>query len=134
MTLRLAFPVLAAALLAWSCSTTLCSSMTCPSGCCSMSGTCERGQLDVSCGKNGAACQPCGEGNRCVMSACEKIPVDAGPYVCGPTTCTGCCTAQNICLYGGEATLNTVCGRDGGLCADCTVTGLGQACVMGRCQ
>lgn len=45
----------------------------------------------------------------------EPTP-DAGPFVCGPTTCTGCCLG-NQCLGGN---LDEACGYDGRACRRCS--------------
>lgn len=42
-------------------------------------------------------------------------PVDAGPFVCSPLTCTGCCRA-NQCLGGNR---DDACGYDGRACRTC---------------
>ena len=41
--------------------------------------------------------------------------VEAVPYVCGPTTCTGCCR-DNVCLGGNH---DSACGYDGRQCRVC---------------
>lgn len=41
---------------------------------------------------------------------------DAGPYVCGPMTCTGCCH-QNRCFGGNQ---DSACGYDGRQCRVCS--------------
>lgn len=53
--------------------------------------------------------------------------VDAGPYVCSPLTCTGCCSG-GVCLGGN---LDDACGHSGRACRVCSAT---TACqVMGAC-
>ncbi len=55
----------------------------------------------------------------CVEPALPAIEsgssVDAGPYVCSPLTCTGCCR-DNRC-FGGN--LDDACGYDGRSCRTC---------------
>lgn len=41
--------------------------------------------------------------------------VDAGPFVCSPRTCTGCCL-NNVCVGGNE---DSACGYDGRACKAC---------------
>jgi len=41
--------------------------------------------------------------------------MDAGPFVCGPMTCTGCCQG-NVCLGGNH---DDACGYDGRACKVC---------------
>ncbi len=48
--------------------------------------------------------------------------------LCGPSTCPGCCDADEICQTGNQ---DAVCGELGALCVDCTATGRvcgGSAC------
>ena len=52
---------------------------------------------------------------------------DAGPYVCSPMTCRGCCRG-NVCLGGDE---QLACGYEGRACREC---GRGTECVApGTC-
>jgi hypothetical protein len=44
-----------------------------------------------------------------------ELTSDAGPYVCSPTTCTGCCSG-NTCLGGN---LDDACGYSGRECKTC---------------
>lgn len=43
---------------------------------------------------------------------------DAGPYICSPLTCTGCCR-DNVCLGGNH---QTACGYSGRECKTCDNT------------
>jgi hypothetical protein len=70
-----------------------------------------------------------------VLAACVEpaLPVepdagtDAGPFVCSPLTCTGCCR-ENVCLGGNE---QDACGYDGRWCQGCPAD---TACVSpGAC-
>ena len=45
----------------------------------------------------------------------EQLVGDAGPYVCNPMTCTGCCR-ENVCLGGNHL---DACGYDGRACRVC---------------
>jgi hypothetical protein len=63
-------------------------------------------------------------------------PVDAGSVgggaggssvLCGPSSCTGCCTPEGACV---TATTDARCGTSGNLCATC---GLGQSCNGAEC-
>ena len=54
-------------------------------------------------------------------------PPDAGPFLCTPITCTGCCR-DNVCLGGN---LDDACGYDGRECRTCES---GTLCVSpGAC-
>lgn len=46
---------------------------------------------------------------------------------CGPTTCFGCCTADDLCVGGNE---ETACGQSGGACAVCSA---GELCTGNVC-
>ncbi len=48
-------------------------------------------------------------------SDAEVAAVDAGPFVCSPRTCTGCCL-NNVCLGGNQ---DSACGYDGRTCKPC---------------
>lgn len=53
----------------------------------------------------------------CVEPALQMADtaVDAGPYVCSPMTCTGCCSG-NVCLGGN---FDDACGHSGRECKAC---------------
>ncbi|MBL8922751.1 MAG: hypothetical protein JNJ54_28135 [Myxococcaceae bacterium] len=100
-----------------------CGPGTC-SGCCS-SGVCQPGTLPAFCGAGGALCATCMPGDGCLTGACVP-PLDGG-FVCGPSTCAGCC-AGNLCLPG---TLAGACGVAGGACVTCAMN---EPCSLGLCQ
>jgi hypothetical protein len=60
------------------------------------------------------------------LAACT-VQIDHGAVLCGPETCTGCCSPQGVCLPGESP---FACGALGGACARCPVT---QACESGVC-
>ncbi len=108
---------------------THCQMMTC-FGCC-MGGTCFPGTFPEACGKDSAACVPCGAGRLCSDGVCIERPPDAAappdgafevgvdrgpdPGPCGPETCFGCC-AGFTCLPGRE---QDACGTGGAPCRSC---------------
>lgn len=70
------------------------------------------------------------------IAACGELPlavtedasvVDAGPYICNPMTCRGCCS-DNVCKSGEE---QLACGYEGRACREC---GRDTSCVSpGTC-
>jgi len=95
-------------------------------GCCDAQGRCRSG-LDLNaCGLRAARCLDCGAiGFACTTSgACEGI---APP--CGPSNCTGCCSATGLCRYGTES---DACGSGGNACDNCAAKAAG--CSAGVCQ
>ncbi len=59
--------------------------------------------------------------------AAEASETDAGPYVCNPMTCPGCCSG-NVCRSGDEF---LACGYSGRACRECS---RGTQCVSpGTC-
>lgn len=91
--------------------TSTCGPGTCQ-GCCK-GNQCLPGNTDAACGAGGALCTDCGStGGTCQAGTCQ------GGQPCGPTNCTGCCTA-NQCFGGGD---NNRCGTNGAPCVDCTET------------
>jgi len=50
-----------------------------------------------------------------IVTVAPELSADAGPYVCSPLTCTGCCR-DNQCLGGNH---DSACGYDGRQCRVC---------------
>lgn len=96
-----------------------CTPETCP-GCCA-GDSCVVAPTAAACGRNGAACRPCGASEQCVSGVCTPQPA------CGPQTCAGCCVG-GICAVGNQA---TACGVGGAQCANCAANG--EACQAGAC-
>lgn len=62
-----------------------------------------------------------------VVTPGEEDAGDAGPWICSPLTCAGCCS-NNICRDGNE---QLACGYDGRACREC---GSSTTCVSpGTC-
>jgi Concanavalin A-like lectin/glucanases superfamily len=55
---------------------------------------------------------------------------DTGPG-CGPSSCSGCCIAGQICATGAS---HTQCGSGGALCVDCTKSDPSSTCASGSCS
>lgn len=90
-----------------------CSAQNCANGCCN-NGQCQN-PTTARCGRNGASCTACASMNTCVNGACAL--------------CAGC-----IDLNTGDcvtSTTNTLCGRQGQFCSDCTLQS--RTCQSGAC-
>lgn len=91
--------------------TAQCSASTCPTGCCTSTGTCDTGDTSAACGKAGAACVQCTGTLQCSNGSCLD------PLACNASTCaTGCCQTDGGC--------NTQlsfrrCGTGGAACVEC---------------
>lgn len=96
------------------CQVPACGPTTCPNGCCS-GNTCVVGTQDNACGPTGgAACTDCAASNRlCQNRQCVEK--------CGPSSCGGCCRANNSCNVSG--TDNAACGQGGAACSNCSASG-----------
>ncbi len=102
-----------------------CGSVTCPTGCCDASGTCQDGRKNNACGSTGAKCTNCtASGQSCAPQGfCYS-----GTH-CGPDNCAGCCTATGQCISGASS---FQCGQFGQLCDNCLAKG--QSCVAQTCS
>lgn len=105
-----------------------CSRTTC-AGCCNSNGFCAVGSGDVACGVGGSRCQDCTTtGSNCQGGTCVQ-PMSSSGSPSGACTCPGgCCDATGACYAG---VIDGLCGSTGGMCADCTVSGL--VCQAGTC-
>lgn len=113
-----------------SCGTSRCTPDNC-NGCC-VNDRCLTGTVGAACGSRGAACTSCASGQACAAQP-GGGGVCTGDNTCGPTTCSGCCTATGTCVTGRDT---TSCGRGGQLCAPCDA---GESCAAsgangGSCQ
>lgn len=97
-----------------------CNAANCP-GCC-QGNTCIVLTTNLSCGRGGQACRPCGANESCNAGVCTPNPA------CGPANCAGCCIG-NVCALGNQ---NTACGVAGAACANCAAAG--NVCQGGRCE
>ena len=137
----------------------VCSSASCPKGCCEAN-HCFPGTSDDHCGGGGAPCTNCltkglscgakqscisctpscagkkcgapnGCGGICSTGACPLGQAcSGGQCVCTPVSCpTGCCSPTHTCYPGTSA---QACGSSGGLCDDCAAQG--KQCYMKTCK
>jgi hypothetical protein len=104
----------------------LCSSTTCPEGCCDTNGVCQPGTSDGACGANGQFCGFCLFGQHCVGNQC----------VCDGQTCPdGCCAngpgQPGQCLTGDPG----FCGTGGVHCSypNGTTCTQDDQCCSGNC-
>jgi hypothetical protein len=103
-----------------------CNGVTCPSGCCDFNGNCQQGLTGIACGQWGRNCLDCAAvGKVCSNQQCAA---PSGRPPCNQECRGGCCDVLGNCLAG---TLDTQCGQEGQVCADCTTSG-GQ-CAAGSC-
>ena len=63
-------------------------------------------------------------------AAKEASGGDTGPG-CGPSSCSGCCIAGQLCATGAS---HTQCGSGGALCVDCTKNDPTSICTSGTCS
>jgi hypothetical protein len=54
---------------------------------------------------------------------------EAGPALCGPSNCGGCCNSDGFCAGGGS---QATCGTGGEACRNCGA--MGQSCDQGMCS
>ena len=105
---------------------TVCGSGNC-NGCCDPNNTCQPGDTNTACGKNGAQCVNCVPTNNvCEAATGICIAPTVSPTICDSTNCTGCCL-NNVCYQG---TSDTQCGIGGNLCTTCPS---GYKCTSGSC-
>ena len=82
---------------------------------------CLPGTFDEACGRAGAVCETCGEGEGCDEGTCVDLPG------CDPDNCDGCCDENDQCRTG---TSLSACGNSGFECQRCTN---GSTCEEGQC-
>jgi hypothetical protein len=100
-------------------------------GCCSGS-FCMAGNLNDSCGTNGASCESCQSiGQVCVSGGCTfgGSGGGGGGSLCNSGTCAGCCAGNTCIPTSAQTAVN--CGQFGQLCLSCPNP---QACVSGACS
>lgn len=87
----------------------VCSTLTCPGGCCNASGDCVGGHETAACGSGAADCTDCStSGQVCTNNACAAPKPDASaPATCTSSSCPACGSLQLKCC-----TSNHVCGCD----------------------
>jgi hypothetical protein len=103
----------------------ICGALNCQSGCCDTHNTCQGGNSDKLCGKNGTACDDCtSTGDVCKFQQCTAT-----------TSCTaqcqGCCDLSAQCQTGNS---DSTCGNGGDSCVDCTTMIPPGTCSAGVCK
>jgi len=101
-----------------------------PPGCLACAGCCQAGacvplasQGPGQCGKNGALCQSCGDGNPCTTDSCQ-----AGVCVSSPVASDVVCDDGKACTTGDSCQGGTCVGAP----LDCS--GLDTECTIGVCE
>lgn len=106
-----------------------CDALSCPTGCCDASGTCQPGDKLDACGLGGQQCSDCASQG---FDYCDpKLQQCATQQPsCSAVNCpTGCCLLYNnqeVCVTG---TSSVACGSGGQACADCSAKA--QTCDWG---
>lgn len=119
--------------------------LVCCVGCVDSGGYCRSGDFAQACGSGGATCAQCALGWSCPNNVCVSYcnpPTEPGaqcgggrtlPGVWGNTQyqtctcCSGCFTADGVCVSG---TSDTQCGHGGGWCQNCGAL----LCSSGTCS
>lgn len=94
-------------------------------GCCINGTQCVPGNTVSACGAGGSACTTCASG-----TGCDGDTGTCQPIRCDATNCSGCCTANGVCLTVDQQT-TAACGADGDACATCPAAA--SDCVQGTC-
>jgi hypothetical protein len=99
----------------------ICSSRTCPTGCCDPSGRCLSGQTLNACGTGGKACSDCAAIGFSSCNVALGQVCASETQACGRATCPeGCCAAIGDLTFCTAGTASARCGGGGGQCYDCS--------------
>ena len=102
-----------------------CGPANCSTGCC-QGGLCLLGASNTACGKGGQTCSNCAQAGK----TCKSQVCSGGSQTCGPGKCAGCCKA-GMCLTGNT---NSLCGKGGVTCLNCTASGKTCDASKGSCK
>src|SRR5262249_34394510 len=90
------------------------------------------------CGKGGAACSPCANGDQCLNGACSGCAMNCQQGCCAGNVCIKPPTAQNCGANAGacvacDPVATDTCVNGGCKCGANAPCGAGQQCVNGTC-